>query len=202
MATGNIPLLAFADVLAFQSWLAAQPEDAPGAWLRFAKRSAPESTISKSDAIDCALAYGWIDGQLGRVDEHYFKVRFTPRRPNSVWSQMNRERIERIMSEGRMTRRGQMQVDQAKADGRWAVAYAPQGKASLDADLQAALNAEPAARDLFDALDSANRYSVLYRVQQAKTPEKRAAKIAELVVKLARGETFHPRRARRDQVAG
>lgn len=202
MATGNIPLLAFPDILAFQSWLAAQPEDAPGAWLRFAKRGAPESTISKSDAIDCALAYGWIDGQLGRVDEYYFKVRFTPRRPNSAWSQMNRERVERLMSEGCMTRRGQMHVDQAKADGRWAAAYAPQGKASLDTDLQAALNAEPAARDLFDALDSTNRYSVLYRVQQAKTPEKRAAKIAELVAKLARGETFHPRRAHRDEVAG
>jgi uncharacterized protein YdeI (YjbR/CyaY-like superfamily) len=202
MVTDHIPLLTFPDVLTFQSWLAAQPGDSPGAWLRFAKQSAPESTITKSDAIDCALAHGWIDGQLGRVDDYYFKARFTPRRPNSGWSQMNRERVERLMSRGRMTRQGQIQVDQAKADGRWAAAYASQGKASLDADLQAALNAEPAARDLFDALDSANRYSVLYRVHQAKTPEKRAAKIAELVTMLSRGETFHPRRARRNRVAG
>jgi uncharacterized protein YdeI (YjbR/CyaY-like superfamily) len=199
MAADNLPLLAFPDVSTFESWLAEQPGDASGAWLKFAKRGAPEATISKSDAIDCALAHGWIDGQLGRVDEHYFKTRFTPRKPRSAWSQVNRERVERLFGAGRMTPRGQLQVNQAKADGRWAAAYAPQGQATPDADLQGALNAEPAARALFDGLDSANRYAVLYRVHQAKTPERRAAKIAELVDKLARGETFHPRRARRSK---
>ncbi len=93
--------------------------------------------------------------------------------------------------------RGRAQVDQAKADGRWAAAYPGQGKAAPDADLEAALDAEPTARALFDALDSANRYAILYRVQQAKTPEKRAAKIAELVGMLSRGDTIHPRRSKR-----
>ena len=93
--------------------------------------------------------------------------------------------------------RGRAQVDQAKADGRWAAAYAGQSKAAPDADLNAALDAEPAARALFDALDSANRYAILYRVKQAKTPERRAAKIAELVSLLSRGDTIHPRRAKR-----
>jgi uncharacterized protein YdeI (YjbR/CyaY-like superfamily) len=94
----------------------------------------------------------------------------------------------------RIKSQGQAQIDQAKADGRWAAAYAPQAQAAPDDDLNAALDAEPSARALFDALDSANRHSVLYRVHQAKTPEKRAAKITEMVAKLARGETFHPRR--------
>jgi uncharacterized protein YdeI (YjbR/CyaY-like superfamily) len=192
----QLALLTFPDAAAFESWLTAQPDDAVGAWLRFAKKGAPEQTISKSDAIDCALVHGWVDGQLGRIDEHYFKARFTPRRPNSAWSQMNCKRVEQLAIAGRMMPKGQAQVDRAKADGRWAAAYAPQSQAAPDDDLNAALDAEPAARALFDALDSANRYAVLYRVHQAKTPEKRAAKIAELVAKLARGETFHPRRNR------
>ncbi|MGH7074434.1 MAG: YdeI/OmpD-associated family protein [Stellaceae bacterium] len=189
-------MLTFADANAFESWLTDQPDDAVGAWLRFAKKGAPEHTISMSDAIDCAIVHGWVDGQLGSVGESYFKTRFTPRKPNSAWSQINCERVERLLMAGRMKPKGQAQIDRAKVDGRWAAAYAPQSQAAPDDDLKAALDAEPSARTLFDALDSANRYSVLYRVHQAKTPEKRAAKIAEMVAKLARGETFHPRRRR------
>ena len=191
------PLLTFEDAAAFSRWLEANGETSPGVWLRFAKQGAPETTLSKTEAIDCALANGWVDGQLGRVDEHFFKTRFTPRRPGSAWSQLNRERVERLETEGRMRPPGQAQVDQAKADGRWAAAYAGQRKAAPDADLIAALDAAPSARRLFDELDAANRYAVLYRVHQAKTPEKRAAKIAQMVEMLNRGETIHPRRARR-----
>lgn len=189
--------LTFRDTDAFEAWLAGQPQDAAGVWLKFAKSGAPEPTLSKSDAIDSALAHGWIDGQLGRVDGQYFKVRFTPRKPRSAWSQINRERVERLAAMGRMTPRGWAEVERAKADGRWDAAYAPQSRATADPDLLAALDAQPAARALFDSLDSANRYAVLYRIQQAKSPEKRAAKIDELVSKLARGETFHPRRVQR-----
>jgi uncharacterized protein YdeI (YjbR/CyaY-like superfamily) len=131
------------------------------------------------------------------VDEHFFKTRFTPRRPGSAWSQLNRERVERLEAEGRMRPPGRAQVEQSKADGRWAAAYAGQRKAEPDPALITALDAAPAARRQFDGLDAANRYAVLYRVDQAKTPKKRAAKIAEMVEMLARGETVHPRRARR-----
>jgi uncharacterized protein YdeI (YjbR/CyaY-like superfamily) len=202
MPQDDLPLLTFADADALRRWLDEQGETSPGAWLRFAKQGAPEPTVSKSDAIDCALAYGWVDGQLGPVDGHYFKTRFTPRRPKSAWSQINRERVERLERAGLMHPRGRAQVAQAKADGRWAAAYAGQGKAAPDADLEAALDAEPAARALFDALDSANRYAILYRVQQAKTAEKRAAKIAELVSMLKRGDTIHPRRSKRGPPRG
>jgi uncharacterized protein YdeI (YjbR/CyaY-like superfamily) len=192
----ELPLLTFSDAAAFEAWLGDQPDGAAGAWLRFSKQGAPEPTLRKSDAIDCALAHGWIDGQLGPCDAYYFKTRFTPRKPRSAWSQMNCERVERLLVAGRMTPRGQAEIDRAKTDGRWAAAYAPQSQAAPDDDLNAALDAEPSARALFDALDSANRYAVLYRVHQAKTPERRAAKIAEMVAKLARGETLHPRRGR------
>jgi len=199
MPEDELPLLTFADAESLERWLDEQGEASPGAWLRFAKQGAPEPTVSKSDAIDCALAYGWVDGQLGRVDAHFFKTRFTPRRPGSAWSLINRQRVERLEHAGRMHPRGRAQADQAKADGRWAAAYAGQGEAAPDADLAAALDAEPRARDLFDALDSANRFAILYRVQQARTPAGRAAKIAELVAMLSRGDTIHPRKAKRSR---
>ena len=197
MAQDDLPLLTFADLALMERWLDEHGETSPGAWLRFAKQGATEVTVSKSDAIDCALAYGWVDGQLGRVDAHFFKTRFTPRRFRSIWSQVNRERVERLEQAGRMRPRGRAQVEQAKADGRWAAAYARQSEAAPDADLTAALDAEPAARELFDALDAANRFAILFRVQQAGTPAKRAAKIVEMVAMLGRGETIHPRRAKR-----
>ena len=201
MAKDDLPLLTFANAASFETWLERYAESAPGAWLRFAKLGASQATVSKSEAVDCALAYGWVDGQLGRVDADYFKTRFTPRRPSSAWSQVNRERVERLQAAGRMRPRGQEEVDLAKADGRWDQAYVRQSAATPDTDLQAALDAEPSARDLFEALDSANRYAVLYRVHQAKTPERRAAKISEMVAMLAQGETVHPRRARRAKTA-
>ncbi len=197
MPEDDLPLLTFADPESLERWLAEQGNASPGAWLRFARKGAPELTVSKSDAIDSALAYGWVDGQLGRVDDQFFKTRFTPRRPRSAWSQINRQRVERLEDAGRMHPRGRAQVDKAKADGRWAAAYPRQSEAAVDADLNAALDAQPAARELFDALDSANRYAVLYRVHQAKTPQKRAAKIAEMVAMLSRGDTVHPRKAKR-----
>ncbi|MBP6545407.1 MAG: YdeI/OmpD-associated family protein [Phenylobacterium sp.] len=197
MSKDELPLLTFADAASLRDWLEAHGETSPGAWLRFAKQGAQETTVTKSDAIDCALAYGWVDGQLGSIDAHYFKTRFSPRRAKSVWSQINRERVERLETAGLMHARGRAQVETAKADGRWAAAYPAQSKAEPDADLIAALDAELAARALFDALDSANRFAILYRVQQTKTPEKRAAKIIELVTMLSRGDTIHPRKAKR-----
>ncbi len=193
----DLPLLAFPDAGAFDAWLGDQPKAAAGAWLRFAKRGAPEATLSKSEAIDVALAHGWIDGQLGAVDEHYYKVRFTPRRDGGGWSQANRERAERLIADGRMKPEGLAQVARAKADGRWDEAYPPQARAAPDPELMAALDAQPDARRFFDSLDAANRYAVLYRVHQAKGPERRAAKIAEMVARLASGKAFHPIRNRR-----
>ncbi len=197
MATNDLPLITFADAAEFEVWLAAQPDGSPGAWLRFAKQGAAQSTIAKTEAIGCALAHGWIDGQLGAIDDQYFKTRFTPRKPRSAWSQINCERAERLIAEGRMTARGLAQVELAKSDGRWDTAYAPQAKATLDEDLLAALRATPDALAFFESLDAANRYAVIYRVHQTKSAEKRAAKIAELVAKLGRGEAFHPPRQRR-----
>jgi uncharacterized protein YdeI (YjbR/CyaY-like superfamily) len=192
MPSDKLPLLSFSSPSAFKRWLAAQPRNSQGAWLKFAKKGAAKQ-ISKSDAIDLALAHGWIDGQLGRVDEFYFKTRFTPRKPKSAWSKINCERAERLILSGQMTQQGLAQVDAAKADGRWGAAYPSQSTAAPHADLEAALDGDPHVRKVFDAMDSANRYAIIYRVHQAKTAERRAAKITELLAMLRRSETIHPR---------
>lgn len=202
MTEDRLRLLTFVDVAALERWLEDQGATSPGAWLRFAKKGAPEATISKSDAIDCALAYGWVDGQLGRVDDCFFKTRFTPRRPRSIWSQVNRERVERLEASGRMRPAGRAQVEHAETDGRWAAAYARQSEMTPDPELVAALDANAAARTLFDDLDAANRLAILFRIQQAHTPEKRAAKIAAMVAMLAKGETIHPHKAKQSRADG
>ena len=194
MPSPELPLLEFPTASTFEAWLAGQPNGVAGAWIKFARGNRRASALCKSDAVDCALAHGWIDGQLGRIDERSYKVQFTPRKAASSWSRLNRERAERLIAAGRMTPRGFAEVERAKSDGRWDAAYPPQGRALLEGDLLAALDPRPDARRVFDALNSGNRYSVLYRVHQAKGPERRAAKIAEIVERLTSGRAYHPLR--------
>lgn len=163
-------------------------------WVKFAKKAAKVTSIAKQEAIDVALCYGWIDGQLDKFDANYFLIRFTPRRSRSKWSNINCARALVLVGEGRMTDRGLAEIERAKADGRWDAAYDPQSKATVPDDLQEALDRHPKARDLFASLDSQNRYSILHRIHDAKKPETRAARIVKYVEMLVRGETPHPRK--------
>ena len=167
----DLPILAFADPPAFDAWLVSQGPIAPGLWLRLAKKGAPERTLTKSEAIDAALCHGWIDGQLDRYDDHFWLIRFTPRKPRSP--------------------AGLAQIEMAKSDGRWDVAYAPASAAEAPPDLAAALDANPKAAAFFATLAGANRYAILYRIGAVKTPVARARKITRFVAMLERGETIH-----------
>jgi uncharacterized protein YdeI (YjbR/CyaY-like superfamily) len=187
-----LPVLGFADSASFAAWIAAQPE-APGLWLKLAKKGTNVASLAKHEAIDAALCWGWIDGQLQRHDDQYFLIRFTPRRAASKWSEVNRSRAEALIAEGRMTPRGLAEIARARADGRWAAAYAPQSRAEVPDDLAAALAAAPAAAAVFAGLDRQNRYAVLYRIHTTNTPEARAHKIARLVDDLARGVLPYPK---------
>ena len=188
---GGLPVLAFRDGEAFEQWLAQQPADAAGVWLKLAKKSAGQQGLTKSEAIDAALCHGWIDGQLDQYDDSHWLVRFTPRKARSKWSQVNTKRATELLTEGRMRPSGLAQIEAAKADGRWAAAYAPASSATVPADLQDALDASPEAADFFATLKGANRYAILYRIGSVKRPETRARKIAEYVAMLERGETIH-----------
>jgi uncharacterized protein YdeI (YjbR/CyaY-like superfamily) len=177
---------------AFETWLRKNHSASDGVWLEIAKAGAPASTIGYDEALEIALCYGWIDGQKKAQDPMYWLQRFTPRRPRSMWSKVNRARAEALIAAGRMQASGQAEIDRAKADGQWDAAYDSARTSAIPADLQAALDAQPKARAFFSTLNAANRYAVLWRVQTAKKPETRTKRIETLVAMLARGEKIHP----------
>ena len=187
----GLPVLTFVDARGFEDWLDQQPANAAGAWLKLAKKAAKCATLSKAEAIDAALCYGWIDGQLDKYDDGHWLIRFTPRKARSKWSQMNKDRASELMAEGRIRKSGLAQIEAAKADGRWAAAYAPASSAQVPSDLQQALDVNPEAAKFFATLKGANRYAILYRIGSVKRPETRARKIADYVTMLERGETIH-----------
>lgn len=166
-------------------------------WLRVYKKGSGVKTITTAEALDVALCWGWIDAIRKSYDDESFLQRYTPRRPRSVWSQINRDNVARLTAAGRMTPHGRAQVDTAKADGRWDAAYAPLRSATQDtvpADLRAAIQASPRALALFETLGRGNLFALAFRVNSLKTPAGRARKIAALVAMLERGETIMPER--------
>ncbi|HUF35996.1 MAG TPA: YdeI/OmpD-associated family protein [Gemmatimonadales bacterium] len=150
--------------------------------------------MSRAEALEVALCYGWIDGQAASVDETWFRQRFTPRRPRSKWSQINRAAVERLRAEGRLAPAGIRAMEAAKRDGRWEVAYAPPRTMPVPEDLRAELARHPAARRAFERLDSGNRYAILYRLHDARKPETRRRRLQKFVRMLEAGETLHPPR--------
>jgi uncharacterized protein YdeI (YjbR/CyaY-like superfamily) len=185
------------DVAAWRRWLRSNAGREDGVRLVLAKKgtTAPTS-LSYAQALDEALCEGWIDGQVGRRDESTYFQRFTPRRARSAWSANNVANVERLVREGRMRERGLAEFERARADGRVEKAYAGQASIEVPRDLSEALDAQPAARAMFDTLTSQNRYAVLWRVHQAKRADTRARRIEQYVAMLARGETIHPQRGR------
>ncbi len=188
----KLTIKTFATAAQWEAWLARQPRTSKGLWLKLAKKASGLRSVSRAEAVVGALCHGWIDGQLQTFDEHHWLIRFTPRRPNGKWSEINRNKALKLIAEGRMSLAGLSEIEQAKADGRWDAAYAPQSKAAVPDDLQRALDGAPKAQRLFDKLDSANRYAILYRIHSAKMTETRARRIDKYVAMLERGETIHP----------
>jgi uncharacterized protein YdeI (YjbR/CyaY-like superfamily) len=191
----DLPELIVSDAPALRNWLDTHHADSGGVWLVLSRKATVTPTrLTYDQAVEEALAYGWIDGQGQKRDDATYRVRFTPRRKQSVWSKRNTGIVERLTDEGRMHAAGIAEIERAKTDGRWEAAY--HGSASIEVpdDFAAALNAEPAAKSMFATLSAANRYAVLYRVHEAKRPETRARRIEQFVAMLARGETIYAQR--------
>jgi uncharacterized protein YdeI (YjbR/CyaY-like superfamily) len=188
----GLPIMAFASAVEWEAWLAQQPRTSKGLWLKLAKKESGLPSVSRSEAIEGALCHSWIDGQLEKFDEHHWLVRFTPRKLKSKWSEVNRDKALKLIEQGRMSPAGRSEVEQAKADGRWDAAYAPQSKAAVPDDLQRALDGSPDAQQLFDKLDGTNRYAILHRIHDAKKAETRGRRIEKYVTMLGRGETLYP----------
>jgi uncharacterized protein YdeI (YjbR/CyaY-like superfamily) len=190
VAKAEQPVLFFATPVELEAWIDEHGEESDGIWLKFAKKDSGIESVVYAEAVEIALSHGWIDGQAKRLDDHHYLQRFTPRRPRSKWSKINREKAERLIAEGRMRAGGLREIERAKEDGRWEDAYDSPSTATVPDDFQAALDAEPAAAEFFASLGSTKRYSFLYRITDAKRPETRAKRIAEYVELLARGETL------------
>jgi uncharacterized protein YdeI (YjbR/CyaY-like superfamily) len=192
----ELPELIVRDAPALRRWLAKHHADPAGVWLVVARKGTKTPTrLSYDEAIEVALAHGWIDGQAQGRDSDTYRLRFTPRRKRSVWSKRNTVIAERLISEGQMHAAGTAEIERAKADGRWQAAYDGPATITMPDDLAAALDAEPSAKAAFAGLSSINRYAVLYRIHSAKRAETRARRIERFVAMLARGETIYAQRA-------
>ena len=189
-ARQELPIVEVPDRLGWQDWLSANHTSSQGVWLKMAKKGSPISTVTQALAIDEAVCFGWIDGQVRRFDEHFFLQRFTPRRPRSKWSAINRERARRLIADGRMKPAGLREYQAAEADGRLEEAYPSQSEATVPEDFQVALDQHPQARKFFETLTGSNRYAFLYRLHHVKDPRRRAERIANYIDVLSRRRTL------------
>ncbi len=185
-------VVSFANAQAWSTWLAGHHGSSRGVWLKIAKKGSQSASVTYADGLEVALAWGWIDGQKGKLDDSAWLQRFTPRGPKSTWSKINREKAVALIDAGKMQPPGLAEVERAKKDGRWGAAYESQSKAAVPPDLAEALAANARAARFFETLESYNRYAILFRIHTAKKPETRAARIEKFVAMLARHEKVHP----------
>src|SRR5262249_7788266 len=182
------------DATAWRRWLSREHERSPGVWLVLHKKGGSVTRLTYADALDEALCFGWIDGQLSTRDKQSDGQRFTPRRPGSAWSARNVQQIERLEREGRMHAPGRAAVERARADGNWNHAYASSSKATVPEDLAKALKQDAKARAAFESLSAANRYAILYRLETAKKADTRARRLETCLQMLRRNQAFHPQK--------
>ncbi|ROO89795.1 uncharacterized protein YdeI (YjbR/CyaY-like superfamily) [Actinocorallia herbida] len=187
----GLPTLEFATAADFEAWLEAEHGTAAGVWIKVAKKGSGVASVTTAEALDHALCFGWIDGQRKALDAVHFLQKYTPRRPRSRWSKINTEKVAALEARGLMRPAGLAQVEAAKADGRWAAAYAPQSSREVPPDLQAALDTEPEAAAFFATLSSQNRFAIVFRIEEAKRAATRSARIEKFVLMLKEGKTLH-----------
>jgi uncharacterized protein YdeI (YjbR/CyaY-like superfamily) len=186
----DLPIRLFASQADWETWLSTHG-DAPGVWLKIAKKNTGASSVTYAEALDIALCHGWIDGLKRACDEQYFLQRFTPRRPKSLWSKINIAKAEQLLAANRVVAAGLREIAAAKQDGRWQAAYDAASNMEVPPELAAALAKKAKARKFFEQLDRTNRYAFCWRVQTAKTPATRQARIDKFIAMLERGEKIH-----------
>lgn len=188
----ELPVITLDQQADWSTWLDQNHAKSSGVWLRLFKKTPGTHTLTYLEAVEVALCFGWIDGQKKSFDEISWIQKFTPRGAKSIWSKINREKVEALISNGQMKPAGLQAVESARKDGRWAAAYDSQSKAEPPDDFQAALDANPAAKAFYATLNSSNRYAILFRLQTAKKPETRARRIEQFIQMLEKNEKFHP----------
>lgn len=185
----ELEVLHFESQTQWRAWLGENFAAAPGLWMRFAKKGSGISSVTYAEALDVALCFGWIDGQVNKLDDQFYLQRFTPRRPRSRWSLINVGHVERLTTSGEMQAPGLAEVERAKADGRWDAAYASPRNITVPEDLKSALEGVAGAAEFFATLKSSHRYSIIYSIEEAKRSETRTRRIEKFVDMCARNET-------------
>lgn len=186
-----LPEYKFATQAIWNDWLAENHATTPGVWLKLAKKGSGITSVSRSEALECALCYGWIDGQAKSIDDVWWLQKFTPRKSDSLWSVINRTKALELIESGQMQPAGLAAIEQARKNGRWDGAYEGPSKMTVPPDLQAELDARPEAAAFFATLNSTNRFAILFRLQTAKKAETRTARLRKFVDMLVRGEKIH-----------
>ena len=191
-ARPELPIVPFASREAWEDFLEERHATSEGLWLKIAKKGSGIESVTYGQAVEVALCYGWIDGQVRKFDEDYYLQRFTPRRARSKWSKVNREKVAELVERGEMKPAGLREVERARADGRWDAAYDSPSTATVPEDLARELEKNDRAGRFFAGLDKRNRYTILYQIQDAKRPETRARRIAKYVAMMAAEEKPFP----------
>jgi uncharacterized protein YdeI (YjbR/CyaY-like superfamily) len=187
----DLPVKLFTTQADWRAWLEANHAQVLGVWLKHAKKASGKTSVSYAEAVEEALCYGWIDSQKLAYDNDYFLQKFTPRGPKSVWSKTNVAKVEALIKAGKMQPAGLAVIDLAKQDGRWQAAYDSSSTSTVPEDFLAALDKNPHAKQFFESLNKANVYAFCWRIQTAKKPETRQARIEKFIDMLNRGEKFH-----------
>ena len=188
----TLPIISFETQQDWERWLTEHHTDTDGLWLKIAKKEAGISSVNYAEALESAICYGWIDGQKASFDDKYWLQKFTQRRAKSIWSKVNCTKALALIAEGRMQPAGIRQVELAQADGRWESAYESQSKITIPDDFQKELDNNPKAQEFFTTLNSVNRYAILFRIQTAKKPETRSARISTFIEMLSNNQKLHP----------
>ncbi|WP_030778126.1 YdeI/OmpD-associated family protein [Streptomyces sp. NRRL S-920] len=186
----GLKVMTCADASRLEDWLDEHHGDTPGVWVKIAKKGSGVASVTAAEVNDVALCYGWITGHRKAYDDVHYLQKITPRRPRSLWSKVNVDRIEELTAEGRMREPGLAEVALARSDGRWDAAYESQRNATVPDDLAAALAASPAAHKTFEALSKSERYVVMHRLMTAKTPATRTARLERMLARLELGEAI------------
>lgn len=187
----ELPKFHFDSQAAWEAWLDENHDSATGLWLKIAKKASDVTSVSYAEALDVGLCYGWIDGQRKKLDDDFYLQRYTPRRKTSKWSRINRDKVTELIAQGRMQPSGLVEIEKAKADGRWEQAYESQSNITIPDDFQAALDKNPDAQAFFDQLNKTNRYAFLYRLATVKKEATRQRNIEKFIMMLNANEKFH-----------
>lgn len=188
----GLPILLLESQDAWEEWLDTYHAQSQGVWLKIAKKDSTIVTVSYTEALEEALCYGWIDGQKKSYDHEVWLQKFTPRRPKSIWSKVNSDKVTQLIASGRMKPAGLKEVNVAKEDGRWDAAYESQRNFTIPDDFQAELDSNARAKAFFETLNRQNRYAICFRIQTAKKTVTRQARIDKFIAMLNNNEKLYP----------